>query len=488
MPEHTAQVKQPESDYKIPEGFLWGGAVASNQVEGAYLEGGKGMSAVDILPAGPERDQYFKNPPSLELRDDFFYPSHDAIDFYHHYKEDIKMLADMGFKVFRLSISWSRIFPNGDDAEPNEAGLKFYDDVFDECARYGIEPLVTIQHFDVPLELCRKYGGWRDRRLVGFYENYARTIFNRYKDKVKWWITFNEINIILPAPFVGGGLTIRPDENDLQVKYQAAHHQLLGSALAIKACHEIIPDAKIGCMLAAGATYPCTCTPDDMMCAIESDRESYFFTDVQVRGYYPSYSERIFEENGVTLDIAPEDEEILKNGTADFVSFSYYSSKTMTADPEKLANLSKTNIFSSVDNPYLKKSDWGWAIDPKGLRVTMNQIYDRYQKPLFIVENGLGALDTLNSDGTVEDDYRIEFLREHLVQMKEAMHDGVELLGYTTWGPIDLVSAGSGEMKKRYGFIYVDRDNEGRGTLKRYPKKSFAWYKKVIAGNGDNLY
>ncbi len=470
----------------LSENFLWGGAVASNQLEGAYIEDGKGLSAVDILPVGEYRTQYFCNPPSLEFNDEFFYPSHVAIYFYHRYKEDIALLAEMGFKCFRLSIAWSRIFPNGDDATPNEAGLKFYDDVFDECKKYGIEPLVTIQHFDVPLELCKKYGGWRDRKLIKFYENYCKTIFNRYKDKVKYWLTFNEINIILHAPFVGGGLTIKEDENDLQIKYQAAHNQLVASSLAVKACHEIIPDAKIGCMLAAGTKYPYSCNPADVMAALEKDRESYFFSDVQARGYYPSYAKKFFEENNIKLEMGEDDIEILKKYTVDFVSFSYYSSRCTTTDEKMLQNLSQTNIFHSIENPYLEKSEWGWAIDPIGLRVTLNQIYDRYQKPLFIVENGLGANDTLEN-GEVNDDYRIKYLRDHIEQMIKAVNDGVELMGYTTWGPIDLVSAGSGEMKKRYGFIYVDRDNYGNGTLERYRKKSFYWYKKVIESNGTEL-
>ena len=470
----------------LSENFLWGGAVASNQLEGAYTEDGKGLSAVDILPVGEQRTQYFCNPPSLEFNDDFFYPSHEAIDFYHRYKEDIALLAEMGFKCFRLSIAWSRIFPNGDDATPNEAGLKFYDNVFFFFLKYGIEPLVTIQHFDTPLELCKKYGGWRDRKLIKFYENYSKTIFERYKDKVKYWLTFNEINIILHAPFVGGGLTIKEGENDLQIKYQAAHNQLVASALAVKACHEIIPDAKIGCMLAAGTTYPYCCNPADVMAAIEKDRESYFFSDVQVRGYYPSYAKKFFEENNIKIEMGSDDIEILKKYPVDFVSFSYYSSRCTTTDKKMLENLSKTNIFHSIDNPYLEKSEWGWAIDPIGLRVTLNQIYDRYQKPLFIVENGLGANDTLEN-GEVNDDYRIKYLRDHIEQMIKAVNDGVELMGYTTWGPIDLVSAGSGEMKKRYGFIYVDRDNYGNGTLERYRKKSFYWYKKVIESNGTEL-
>ncbi len=471
----------------IQDGFLWGGAVASNQLEGAYLTDGKGLSAVDILPAGNKREVYLKNPPSLELQDEFFYPSHNSIDFYNRYKEDIALLAEMGFKCFRTSIAWVRIFPNGNDSEPNEAGLKFYDDLFDECIKHGMEPLITLQHFDTPLELCKNYGGWRSRELIGFFENYAKTVFKRYKDKVKYWLTFNEINMVLHAPFIGAGITVAEGENPLQVQYLAAHNQLVASALAVKACHEIIPNAKIGCMLASGTTYPYTSNPDDFFAAMTSDRQSYFFTDVQSRGYYPTYTKRFFEENNIDIGITEEDKKILMDYPVDFVSFSYYSSKCTTVDEEVWKSNSDTNMVKSVRNPYLKYTEWDWTIDPVGLRITMNQIYDRYQKPLFIVENGLGANDTLDSNNFVEDDYRIDYFHTHLVQMKEAMKDGVELIGYTMWGAIDLVSAGSGEMTKRYGFIYVDRDNAGNGTLKRYKKKSFDWYKNVIATNGADL-
>ncbi|WP_317855176.1 6-phospho-beta-glucosidase [Chakrabartyella piscis] len=471
----------------IPENFLWGGAVASNQLEGGYLADGKGLSAVDILPAGDNRQIYLENPPSLELQDEFFYPSHNAIDFYNHYKEDIAMFAEMGFKCFRLSIAWVRIFPNGNDKEPNEAGLQFYDAIFDECKKHNIEPLVTLQHFDTPLELCKQYGGWRSREVIGFFENYCKVVFERYKDKVKYWLTFNEINMVLHAPFIGAGITVKDGENPLQVQYLAAHHQLVASALATKACHEIIPDAKIGCMLASGTTYPYTANPDDFFHALTRDRQAYFFTDVQSRGYYPTYTKRFFEENNIDIGITEEDKAILQTHVVDFVSFSYYSSKCTTTDEEVWKHNSDTNFMRSVRNPYLQYTDWDWSIDPVGLRITMNQIYDRYQKPLFVVENGLGAIDELDENNCVDDQYRIDYFREHLKQMKEAIRDGVELLGYTSWGPIDLVSAGSGQMSKRYGFIYVDRDNDGNGTYARYKKKSFDWYKEVIATNGAEL-
>ncbi|MHA7138628.1 6-phospho-beta-glucosidase [Rossellomorea arthrocnemi] len=468
--------------------FLWGGAIAANQAEGAYLEGGKGLTIVDLLPTGKKRwDIMNGNIDSLVPDHNEFYPGHEAIDFYHHYKEDIALFAEMGFKALRLSISWARIFPNGDDETPNEDGLKFYEDVFDELAKYNIEPVVTIAHFDVPVNLIEKYGSWRNRELVVFFERYAKTIFNRYKNKVKYWMTFNEINMLLHLPFVGAGLVFKEADHKNQIKYQAAHHQLLASALAVKAGHEINPEFQIGCMLAAGMTYPYTANPDDVWDGMDKDRESFFFIDVQARGAYPGYAKRYMNENDIEIDMHPEDEEILKNGTVDYIGFSYYASRTTSTDPEVLKQQTSGNVFASIENPYLKKSEWGWTIDPKGFRITMNQLHDRYQKPLFIVENGLGAHDVPNENGEIQDDYRIDYLRKHVEQMKEAVKDGVELIGYTSWGPIDIVSASTGEMKKRYGYIYVDKDNEGLGTLNRKKKKSFSWYQNVIKSNGEDL-
>lgn len=472
---------------QFPEGFLWGGAVAANQCEGAYQEDGKGLSLVDIIPAAEEnRFDALMNPTKALGTEYQFYPSHESIDFYHHFKEDIRLFAEMGFKCFRMSISWPRIFPNGDEKKPNEKGLAFYDEVFAECAKYGIEPVVTINHFDTPLEVFKKYGGWKDRRCIDFYLNFCEAIFNRYKDKVKYWMTFNEINMILHIPFLGGGLDVTKEANPMQVKYQAAHHQLVASAKATKLAHQINPENQVGCMLAAGNTYPYTCNPNDVWKSINADREGYFFIDVQSRGYYPSYTKRFFKENAIEIKMENEDKELLKENTVDYIAFSYYSSRLTSADKEK-AKETEGNVFATLRNPYLKASEWGWQIDPLGLRITMNTIYDRYQKPLFIVENGLGAVDTVTDSGTIEDEYRISYMRDHVREMGEAIEDGVELIGYTPWGCIDLVSAGSGEMKKRYGFIYVDRDNKGGGSNNRLKKKSFDWYKKVIASNGLDI-
>ncbi|PYY25480.1 6-phospho-beta-glucosidase [Paenibacillus illinoisensis] len=478
-----------EKPTSFPENFLWGGATAANQLEGAYLEGGKGLTTVDLIPIGSRRFPIaMGNLDSFEPKEGEFYPSHEAIDFYHRYKQDIALFAEMGFKCLRLSIAWSRIFPNGDDAEPNEAGLQFYDDVFDELLKYHIEPVVTICHFDVPVHLVQTYGGWKDRKMIGFFETYAKTLFHRYKGKVKYWMTFNEINMLLHLPYIGAGIVLQEGEDKQQVLYQAAHHELVASALAVKACHEMIPGAQIGCMLAAGMVYPYTSNPEDVWKAMEQDRESFFFIDVQSKGAYPGYTKRFFRENGIHIEMQPEDADLLKQNTVDYIGFSYYASRCTSTDPEILKDSTVGNVFGSVKNPYLDASEWGWTIDPKGLRITCNQLHDRYGKPLFIVENGLGATDVLLDNDTVEDDYRIDYLDRHFAEMAEAIQDGVEIIGYTSWGPIDLVSAGTGEMKKRYGYIYVDRNNDGTGSLRRVKKKSFHWYKDVIATQGAQYF
>jgi 6-phospho-beta-glucosidase len=473
---------------QFPKGFLWGGATAANQCEGGYLQGHKGLSTVDVIPAGKDRFAVARGEMKMmECDDKHYYPSHEAIDMYQYYKEDIALFAEMGFKCYRLSISWARIFPNGDDLVPNEEGLKFYDALFDECMKYGIEPLVTIVHFDVPMHLVETIGSWRSRKMIDYYVRYCETIFKRYKNKVKYWLTFNEINMLLHLPFTGAGLVFEEGENREAIKYQAAHYELVASAKATKLAREINPEFKVGCMLAAGTTYANTCNPEDVWITMERDRKNYFFIDVQSRGEYPNYAKKMLEKNNIILKIEEGDEKLLKENTVDFISFSYYSSRLASADPEENGQ-TQGNIFPTLKNPYLKASEWGWQIDPLGLRITMNSLYDRYQKPLFIVENGLGAVDTPDENGYVEDDYRINYLRQHIKAMKEAVNeDGVDLMGYTTWGCIDLVSASTGEMKKRYGFIYVDKDNEGNGTLKRTKKKSFDWYKNVIATSGQQL-
>lgn len=465
----------------FPDGFLWGGAVAANQCEGAYREDGKGLSIQDVLPQGI-KGQRTKMPTADNRK-------LEGIDFYHRYKEDLKLFAEMGFQVFRTSIAWSRIFPDGDNEEPNEAGLLFYDHLFDECHKYGMEPLVTISHYETPLHLAEKYNGWLDRRMIGFYEKYVRVIFERYKKKVKYWLTFNEINSILESPFMSGAICTPKEELSDSQLYQAIHHELVASALATKIGHEINPAFQIGCMILSMPVYPLSPDPSDVIQAMEEEHKNSVFTDVHVRGAYPGYILRYFREHGIQLDITQEDKEILKN-TVDFISFSYYVSVCATADEAKNVR-GEGNLLGGVPNPTLAASEWGWQIDPKGLRYVLNQLWDKYQKPLFIVENGLGATDILTQgkDGTltVEDDYRIAYLNDHLVQVEEALSDGVEVMGYTAWGCIDLVSASSAELKKRYGFIYVDRNDDGTGTMERYKKKSFYWYQNVIRTNGGCL-
>lgn len=471
----------------FPKDFLWGGAVAANQCEGAYLEGGRGLSVQDILPKGiaGERKGVITEGPTqdnLKLL---------GIDFYHRYREDIRLFAEMGFGVFRTSIAWSRIFPEGDEREPNEDGLAFYDRVFDECLRYGIRPLVTISHYETPLGLARKYDGWRSPKLIDFYLNYCKTIFHRYKDKVKYWLTFNEINSLMHAPLSSGGILTPRSELTEQDLYQAMHHEMVASALATKLAHEIIPDAKVGCMILGVTVYPLTPNPDDVIKTMIHDRETLLFADIHARGAYPAYILREFDRKGIHLTMGPDDLRILRENTVDFISFSYYASICDAADP-KGAKETGGNLSHGYVNPYLKATDWGWQIDPQGLRYTLNKLYDRYQLPLFIVENGLGAEDELVKDihgeWTVHDDYRIAYLKAHLLEVEKAIQDGVDVIGYTSWGSIDIVSASTAQMKKRYGYIYVDRDDDGRGSLERYKKKSFYWYKDVIASNGDKLH
>ncbi|HBA62326.1 MAG TPA: 6-phospho-beta-glucosidase [Lachnospiraceae bacterium] len=473
---------------EFPKGFLWGGATAANQIEGAYLTDGKGLSTADVITAGSRTE-------SREVTDGIlpgkYYPSHEAIDFYHRYREDIALLKELGVNCFRMSIAWSRIYPHGYDEQPNEAGLQFYDRVIDMLLDAGIQPIVTLSHYEMPYALVTEYGGWLDRRCIGCFVKYCETVFSRYKGKVRMWMTFNEINAVLINPFNAAGLLInggRVDhesiDKDEEVKYQAAHHQFIASAMAVKLAHTIDPENRVGCMVVYPQTYAETCNPQDVLAKMFRTDKYSLFSDVQVRGYYPGKVLAYYERHKIRIQMEPGDTEILKQGVVDFIGFSYYSSRVESADPSHKAN-QPGNMVRGVYNPYLPTSQWGWQIDPIGLRITLNELYDRYQKPLFIAENGLGAADVVNPDGSIQDDYRIDYLSKHLEQMKAAIYeDGVDLLGYTSWGPIDLVSVATGEMEKRYGYIYVDRDNQGKGTLKRIKKKSFTWYQRVIATNG----
>jgi 6-phospho-beta-glucosidase len=475
---------------KFPEGFLWGGATAANQFEGGYQEGGKGLNLADVLPGGKDNRLKLLTATGFDFEIDhskYTYPNHEGIDFYHRYKEDIALFAEMGFKTFRMSIAWSRIFPNGDELEPNEEGLAFYDRVFDELAKYNIEPLVTIAHYETPLYLIKEYGGWRNRKLVDFFERYVTVLFNRYKDKVKYWLTFNEINGATHMPLVGLGFSPESEETRLQDTYQGLHHQFVSSAKAVKLGHEMIPGSQIGCMLLYAPVYSFDSNPENVLYAQQEARIfNNFCGDVHVRGEYPSFIDRYFRENNVNIKMEDGDLELIKKGTVDFISLSYYMSRTDKTNktPEEMG---QGNLIGGVKNPFLKASDWGWEIDPVGLRIALNDLYGRYQIPLFVVENGLGAYDKVEEDGSINDDYRIDYIKEHIRAMGEAVDDGVELMGYTSWGCIDLVSMSSGEMSKRYGFIYVDRQDDGSGSFERSRKKSFYWYKDVIATNGENL-
>lgn len=476
----------------FPKNFLWGAATAANQMEGGWNEGGKGISTMDLCLAGSRE---VPRRLTKEILEEEYYPSHQGIDFYHRYKEDIKLFAEMGIKVLRMSISWPRIFPEGDDALPNEEGLRFYDNVFDELLKYGIEPLVTISHYEYPYNLTKKINCWESREMIDYYIKYAETIFKRYKNKVKYWLTLNEINSMsLPtAAYINGGM-LNGDETEvmnMKVKkeklQQALHHMLVASAKAVKLGHEINPEFKIGNMISYITYYPYSCHPEDVLLVQKRDREINLIAgDVQVRGEYPAFAERYFSENGYDIKVTEEDKSILKKGTVDFFSISYYFSACI-ATQQTLDKASGNLIVEGVSNPYLKTSEWGWPIDPKGLRWTLNHIYDRYRIPIMVVENGLGAEDILEKDGTIHDNYRIDYIRSHIEQMDEAIKDGVDLIGYTPWSCIDLISCSTGEISKRYGLIYVDLDDCGRGSLARYKKDSFYWYKKVIESNGNDL-
>lgn len=476
----------------FPENFLWGGATAANQLEGAYLADGKGLSVVDAMPGGKIRFEVLGSPEFDWTIDEekYVYPNHKGISYYEHFKEDIALFAEMGFKCYRFSIAWSRIFPQGDELEPNEAGLKFYDQVIDECLKYGIEPVITISHYEMPLNLAKKYGGWKNRELITFYERYAKVVLTRFHRKVKYWMTFNEINSALHFPALSQGMVLSNGAGDFKNIAQAWHNQFVASSLAVKIGHELDPDLKIGCMIIYATTYSLDANPVNQAATMEQNQIfNYYCADVQVRGEYPGYTNRFLNSRGVKfedLDITQEDLDLLKAYPVDYVGFSYYMSSAVTVTGDESDTVAG-NLLGGVRNPFLKASEWGWQIDPVGLRIALNELYNRYQKPVFVVENGLGAVDEINADGQIIDDYRIDYLRAHIEQMAKAIEDGVDLMGYTPWGCIDLVSASTGEMSKRYGFIYVDLDDKIEGSGKRMKKKSFDWYKQVIASNGTDL-
>ena len=479
-----------ENVYKLPQDFLWGGAVAAHQLEGGWREGNKGISVADVMTNGANGVER-KITEGVVAGE--YYPNHDAIDFYHQYKADIKLFAEMGFKCFRTSIAWTRIFPKGDEKEPNEEGLKFYDDLFDECLKYGIEPVITLSHFEMPYHLVTEYGGWRNRKVIVYFVNFATTVFERYKDKVKYWMTFNEINNQTDykrgfSIFTNSGIIPKDGENVEETMFQAAHYEAIASALAVQIGHKINPEFKIGAMIAMVPLYPATSDPKDILKAQRAMQWRYWLGDLQVLGKYPEWLLRYQTQHHLEIDRTLEDLDVLQAGTVDYLGFSYYMSFTVSAHGAADSVFAYDEMQDLVRNEYLPASDWGWQIDPEGLRYAMNWMNDRYHIPQFIVENGLGAIDKVEEDGSIHDEYRIDYLKKHIEQMKLAVEkDGIELMGYTPWGCIDLVSAGSGQMDKRYGFIYVDKNDKAEGTLKRSRKDSFYWYKKVIESQGTQL-
>ena len=481
----------------FPKEFLWGGATAAHQVEGGWDEGGKGLDTQECRPQNPKLTSaekfelknkmmtFKKFEDAKKCKTSSIYPFRYGSDHYHRYKEDIALFAEMGMKIYRMSISWARIYPNGDDKEPNQEGIAFYKAIFNECHKYGIKIMVTMLHYAIPTNLVDKYDGWKNRKLIDFYLKYAKTLFENFKDDVDYWLPFNEINAGRFMCYNGIALIPESAEDYNQTVFQCLHHQFVANALTVKLAHEMMPESQVGCMIARFCHYGATCNPKDQLALLHDEQyTNWFYTDVMARGEYPKYMDRYFSENNIQLEITEEDKEILKNNTVDYISFSYYFTQVSTADE----SWEKTdgNLVIAAKNPYLKTSEWGWQMDADGLRITLNQLYDRYQKPLFVTENGLGAKDTI-IDGYIHDDYRISYLRDHIGAMKEAIIDGVDLIGYTMWGIIDLVSSGTMEMSKRYGVIYVDAADEGNGSYNRLRKDSFYWYKKCIESNGEDL-
>lgn len=465
----------------FPKNFMWGGATSAEQIEGAYLKDGKLESTADMMTLA---ESSHPRKITSKVEKDEFYPSHVAIDYYHHYAEDIKLFAEMGFNSYRFSIAWSRIFPHGDDETPNEKGLTFYDKIVDLCISYGIEPVVTIQHFDTPMGL-KKYGFWDSRETMRFYVRYAETLFKHFKGRVKYWLTFNEINNMSTMPWNAGGISL---DATTETKERAAYYQLLASAKAVKTAHEIDPQNKVGMMYNGHFSYAATCDPKDVLGNYAFQKKMLFYSDVQARGYYPNYKLKELEREHTELPFEENDKETLKQGKVDFISFSYYLTHVCG---QKTTGVIKglQGLETGYSNPYLTKSNWGWPIDPEGLRYGLNMLFDRYQLPLMIVENGLGAVDHVEKDGSIHDYYRIAYIKAHLLELEKAIDiDGVPVLGYLSWAPVDLVAASTGQMKKRYGYIYVDLDDHGHGTFKRSKKDSFYWYQKIIETNGQYLH
>ncbi|MDQ0363077.1 6-phospho-beta-glucosidase [Breznakia pachnodae] len=463
--------------------FMWGAALAAHQCEGAWDVDGKGVSVSDILTSSKHNQNREIH---LDMQSDVYYPSHEAVDFYHTYKEDIKLFAEMGMNSLRISLAWTRIFPKGDEEQPNEKGLQFYDDLIDELKKYDIEPVVTLLHNDMPLHLATAYGGWKNKKVIDFFSHYCETVYERYKNKVTYWLTFNEINNMLKyeyqlLPYLSGGLILDEEDADEGEIYQTMHNQFVASAQAVITGHRINKNFQIGSMTGFILVYPNSCNPLDTIETFPSYRNLFFCTDVQARGYYPTYIQKYWERKNIQLNTTEEEMQILKDGVVDYLGFSYYMSETLSASKDVEKKKDAAKILKGVNNPYLESSQWGWTVDPVGLRIVLNKLYERYQKPLFIVECGLGAIDEVSEDGKIHDDYRINYLKNHIEEMQKAMEiDGVEVMGFLPWSAMDIISASTGEMRKRYGFIYVDKDDDGNGSLKRIRKDSFYWFKDFI--------
>uniref|UniRef100_UPI003365643B glycoside hydrolase family 1 protein n=1 Tax=Vallitalea maricola TaxID=3074433 RepID=UPI003365643B len=471
----------------FPKDFLWGGAVAANQCEGAWKEGGKGWCVADInrfqadIPLNKRYNEELTTKDINEAMKDLegIYPKRWGIDFYHTFKEDLKLLKGLGINTFRTSINWARIFPSGDEAEPNEEGLKFYDELINEIIANGMEPLITISHYEMPLNLTLKYSGWYSREVIDFFVRYCQVLFNRYKGKVRYWIIVNQINLIIHESFNHLGIAEDKVDNLLEAKYQGVHNEMVACAKATQYAREVDKDVHIGMMFCDDISYPATCKPEDVLANYKRNQMEFLYGDVLLRGKYPGYAFRFFDDHNIHIEFGEQDEEVLKN-TADFMAVSYYYTRICDAESAKKKK-------TTYDNPYIKSSDWGWGIDPIGLRTKLNMYWDRYQLPIIIAENGIGAFDKVEENGSIHDDYRIDYLKAHIKQIKEAVLDGVDVIGYYPWGPIDIISCSSSEMSKRYGFIYVDLDNYGKGSGKRTLKDSYYWYKKMVESNGIEL-
>ena len=482
----------------FPDGFLWGGATAANQYEGGWDEGGRGLSVADCTPYNPNVDRkdyaalHFMDQALIDeakaSRDTTRFPKRHGSDFYHRWREDIDLFAEMGFKCLRLSIQWSRLYPTGMEPTPSEEGIRFYTNVLSYLKEKGIEPLVTLHHYEMPLALAEKYDGWFDRAVIDHFVRFCKCCFERFGHLVRYWLSFNEIDSGFRHPWTSLGycmLNHAPEVRE-QMVYQCLHNQFVGSALATKLLHEMVPAALMGCMVTKTTTYPLDCDPKNILKAQADNRDNLLFSDVQVRGHYPAWIKQVWERKNIEIDFGLDDEAILASYPVDFVSFSYYMSMVDAANTEGHEKVGG-NLATGIKNPYLNTSDWGWQVDPDGLTYSLIELYDRYEKPLFIVENGLGAYDRVEADGSIIDDYRIDYFRSHIKAIASAIEQGCDVMGYTPWGCIDLVSMSTCEMSKRYGFIYVDLDDEGRGTYDRTRKKSFFWYKKVIESNGEDL-